>query len=395
MKILRVIASVDPATGGPVAGLRAITPELNKLGHETEFLTVDDPSAEFLRDAVARVHACGPARSGYGHSPLVRPWLKQHAVNYDAIVVHGLWQDLGRAVHEACAERKQPYFIFPHGMLDPSLRLTYPFRHLKKLIYWLFAERNVLRDARAVFFTCEEESRLARGSFPLYSVSECVVKYGASKPLTPLTEIGGAVENAIRPGTPYWLFLGRIHSKKGVDLLLGAYGKLFAELSGEDRSSLPRLVIAGPCHDPKYLEQLKARAAAQGIREKVEWPGMLSGDAKWSALTKAEAFVLPSHQENFGIAVAEALAAGTPVLLSDRVNIWKEIVGDGAGIAAPPTETGTLDLLRRWRRLSSENRSQMHRAALRCFQTRFEISAAAADFADKLSTLIRRPDSAA
>jgi glycosyltransferase involved in cell wall biosynthesis len=395
MKILRVIASVDPATGGPVAGLSAITPELAKLGYETEFLTVDNPAAEFLKHAVAPVYACGPARGGYAHSPRIRPWLKEHARNYDAIVVHGLWQDLGRAVREVCVKRKQPYFVFPHGMLDPSLRRTYPVRHFKKWIYWLLAEKNVLQDARAVLFTCDEERRLARESFPLYSVSECVVKYGAATPPATLSDPSARVENAQAEKTPYWIFLGRIHSKKGIELLLGAYGKLFAELSSEDRGTLPRLMIAGPCHDPKYLDQLKTEALAQGIGEKVKWPGMLAGDAKWLALGKAEAFVLPSYQENFGIAVAEALAAGTPVLLSDRVNIWREIVGDGAGVAAPATEIGTLDLLRRWRRLSADDREHMRGAAKRCFQTRFEISTAAADFADKLSTLIRRPVSAA
>ncbi|HEY9154927.1 MAG TPA: glycosyltransferase, partial [Opitutaceae bacterium] len=393
--LLRVIASVDPATGGPVAGLRAITPELTKLGHETEFLTVDDPAADFLKNPIARVHACGPAVNSYAHSPRVRLWLREHSGNYDAIIVHGLWQDLGRAVRKVCTERHQPYFVFPHGMLDPTLHKTYRFRHFKKWVYWLLVEGRVLREARAVFFTCEEERRLARESFPLYSVSECVVKYGASTPPSDVAAIATQSAEVRRTPKSYWLFLGRIHSKKGIELLLGAYGRLLANLSFEERSSLPRLVIAGPCHDLRYLEQLKNQAVANGIAERVEWPGMLSGDAKWRALANAETFVLPSYQENFGIAVAESLAAGTPVLLSERVNIWKEIVGDGAGLVAPPTEAGTLDLLQRWRRLSSEDRESMRSAAKRCFQSRFEISAVAVDFADKLSTLIRRPVSAA
>jgi glycosyltransferase involved in cell wall biosynthesis len=396
MKILRVIASVDPATGGPVAGLRAITPELAKLGHETEFLTVDRPAADFLKSAVARVHACGPARGGYADSPRVRPWLRAHAADYDAVVVHGLWQDLGRAVREVCAEKAQPYFVFPHGMLDPSLRQTYPLRHFKKWFYWLLAERRVLGDARAVFFTCEEERRLARQSFPLYSFGECVVKYGAVAGSTHSPEISAhSSDRAIHWNAPYWLFLGRIHSKKGLDLLLPAYARLVRETARARRPAPPRLVIAGPCHAPSYLDRLKATANALEIGDRLEWPGMLLGQAKQEALANAEVFVLPSHQENFGIAVAESLAAGTPVLLSERVNIWKEVAGDHAGLVAPATQAGTLQLLRQWLALSPEARAQMRIAAKRCFQTRFEISAAAADFAEKLSNLIRRPVSAA
>jgi hypothetical protein len=92
MKILRIIATIDPATGGPVSGLRAVTPALAKLGHESEFLTVDEPLAGYIQSFVGPVHALGPAKSSYCYSPRVRHWLDRNARNYDAIIVHGLWQ---------------------------------------------------------------------------------------------------------------------------------------------------------------------------------------------------------------------------------------------------------------------------------------------------------------
>ena len=104
---------------------------------------------------------------------------------------------------------------------------------------------------------------------------------------------------------------------------------------------------------------------------------MLTGDAKWGAFRAAEAFVLPSHQENFGIAVSEALACGTPVLISDQVNIWREVTGDGAGLAEPDTADGTLHLLTRWRALDDGARARMREAARQTFQERFEIGAVA------------------
>src|SRR4051812_20136653 len=98
MKILRVIASVDPASGGPVAGLTAVTPALEKLGHTTEFATVDDPSATFLRNAIGQTYALGPATNRYAYTPRLAPWLRENLHRYDAVIVHGLWQYLGRIV---------------------------------------------------------------------------------------------------------------------------------------------------------------------------------------------------------------------------------------------------------------------------------------------------------
>jgi glycosyltransferase involved in cell wall biosynthesis len=100
---------------------------------------------------------------------------------------------------------------------------------------------------------------------------------------------------------------------------------------------------------------------------------MLQGELKWGALLAAEAFILPSHQENFGIAVAEALAVGTPVLISDKVNIWREIEADNAGLVTPDTLDGTVSLLERWLALSPDARQQMGERARACFAARFEI----------------------
>ena len=191
---------------------------------------------------------------------------------------------------------------------------------------------------------------------------------------------------ALPPG-PYWIFLGRIHLKKGVDHLLEAY----AALAAQPGVSLPALVIAGPCAEPGYLRQLQARAAACCPAGRVVWPGMLRGDAKWDALQGAEAFVLPSHQENFGIAVAEALSCGTPVLISDKVNIWREIAGDAAGLVGTDDHAGTLGLLTRWLALPAPARSLMQRAARKSFERRFAIEAAAASLAGEIGAQLRVP----
>ncbi len=382
MRILHVISSLNPAFGGPAAWLVALTPELEVLGHESEVVCGDVPTDGFVAEFPGRVHAIGPSRGGYAYIPRLVRWLRGAAAGYDAVVAHGLWQYHTSAVRRALGDSgRPPYFVFPHGMLDPWFQRQYPRKHLKKLIYWNLFERRALRDATAVLFTCEQERRLAQGSFPGYRARERVVAFGTiGAGGTPAAQL--AAFRAQYPeiaARPLWLFLGRIHLKKGVDLLLEAYAALARE-----HPTLPALVVAGPASDEAYLRDLKARAAASGVDAKVYWPGMLTGDVKWGALRAAEAFILPSHQENFGIAVAEALSCGTPVLISDQVNIWREIADDGAGLVAPDTAEGTRELLERWRSLAADARVAMQAAAVASFAKRFEIQAAARNFVRNL-----------
>jgi glycosyltransferase involved in cell wall biosynthesis len=130
--------------------------------------------------------------------------------------------------------------------------------------------------------------------------------------------------------------------------------------------------MAGP--DPQQWQtELQRQAEASGVGYRIHWPGMLRGDAKWGAFLASEAFVLPSHQENFGIAVAEALACGRPVLLSDKVNIAADIVADGAGLMEPDTSAGTARLLERWIQMHGDARRAMAATALSCFAQRYDM----------------------
>jgi glycosyltransferase involved in cell wall biosynthesis len=117
----------------------------------------------------------------------------------------------------------------------------------------------------------------------------------------------------------------------------------------------------------------------------VTFPGMLRGNLKWGAFAASEAFVLPSHQENFGIAVVEALACGVPVLISNRINIWREIAADGAGYVESDTLSGTRRLLERWFATSTLDRALMCEKAQRCFINRFEIQRATDSLLEALS----------
>jgi glycosyltransferase involved in cell wall biosynthesis len=131
-------------------------------------------------------------------------------------------------------------------------------------------------------------------------------------------------------------------------------------------------MMAGPS-DKEYKLALERENFSFHSEMRVHWPGMLTGDAKWGALAACEAFILPSHQENFGVAVVEALASAKPVLISDQVNIAPEILADGAGFVAPDTLEGTLKLLEYNLKQHENDRKIMSQRAQATFAARYDI----------------------
>ncbi len=373
MNLLHVISSINPKGGGPIEGIKQFRAPMKALGVTVEIACCDAPDAPWLATSgLATVHALGPAHLGYAYTPRLIPWLRENAPRFDAVIVNGIWQYHGLAVRQALAVTKVPYFVFTHGMLDPWFKHTYPLKHLKKWLYWPWAEYRVLRDARAVIFTCEEERLLARQSFWLYRANEAVTSYGTSSPPGNDDELAQrflATQPQLQ-GKRIVLFLSRIHEKKGCDLLIDA----FAQIAAQD----PRLhlLMAGP-DQAGWAAGLKAQAEKLGIADCISWPGMLQGDDKWGAFYAAEVFCLPSHQENFGIVVAEALACGKPVLISNKVNIWREIESEAAGFVDTDTVAGTVRNLQRWLALDGEGYASMRERARKCFGSRFHIQRAA------------------
>lgn len=372
MKILHIISSVNPEGGGPIEGVKQLAKVKHKECNHIEILSLDDPNAPFVKECPLPVHALGPGKGLYGYSNKMKPWLAAHSQNYDVFVINGIWQYHSFAAHSVLKKQNRSYVLFTHGMLDPWFKRQYPLKHLKKWLYWPWGEYPVLRDAKKVLFTCEDEKILARQSFWLYRCNEQVVNYG-TEGHTGNTEEQRSLFLESYPelkGKRFLLFLSRIHPKKGIDLLIEA----FAEIHTEQPDL--QLVIAGP--DQVGLQpELQKLAAKLGISDKITWTGMVKGDMKWGAYLCAEAFILPSHQENFGIVVAEALSCSLPVLISNKVNIWQEIAEDNAGLVVEDTVAGCTDMLSQWQNMDDDSKAQMRGNAYRCFVTRFEITQAA------------------
>ncbi|MCA1693460.1 MAG: glycosyltransferase [Actinobacteria bacterium] len=366
MRILHVISEIDPRLGGTSEAARVMM-RYGPPDVQAEVVTTDSPGSPYLNHLGFPVHALGPGRLGYRYAPRLVPWLRANRHRFDGVILHGMWQHTGYAVWRTMAGRV-PYFVFPHGMLDPYFKRAFPLKHLKKWPYWLAVDFWVTRGAARVLFTSEAEAQLASKSFWLHQWKPVVVPFGAEPSEgDPMAQREAFLQaHPHLRGTRFLLFLGRIHPKKGCDLLVEAFLKL------AHRDPGLHLIMAGP-DQQGWRAKLEARVGSAGLSSRVHWPGMLAGDVKWGAFYASEAFVLPSHQENFGIAVAEALSCGVPVLLSDQVNIAPEIALDNAGLIEPDTAEGTLRLLTRWLDSPPEARNALSAAAVDTFRRRYDM----------------------
>lgn len=389
MKILNIICSLDPSHGGPMEGATRLASIWNEQGHEVDFATLEHPAARYLKKFPHNVFALGQqglasSENGpvsfwrrFGYSPRLVPWLRENLRNYDVAIVHGLWNYSTVAARRTLVAQSIPYFVFPHGCLDPWFKRANPRKDFAKRVLWPISEGVLMNNANAVLFTTEAERDLADNAYWPWKITPEVVGFGSS-------DVSGDAINQVAAfrsllpalgERPYLLFLSRIHPKKGCDLLVEAFARMGDEHQKYD------LVIAGP--DEKGLvSELQALAKRFNVADRIHWPGMISGDAKWGAFRGCDAFILPSHTENFGIVVAEALACSKPVLITDKVNLWHEVSADQAGLVDSDTQEGVNRLLDRFIALSETDRELMSRRARTCFETRFRMDAAAAKILD-------------
>lgn len=402
---------MDPKKGGVSQAIDTIAEQLAKMNILNEVVSLDSHDHVVANDHY-RTTGLGPSTSKWSYSKRLLPWLLNNFCRFDTIIVHGLWLYSSFAVEKALREYKKllakqkndqiipKLYIMPHGMLDPYFQIAKD-RKLKAIrnwVYWKTVESRVIKNADGLLFTCQEELLLAKQAFtPYVPKKELVVGLGVNEPpiyKTSMTDLFYEKCSGIK-GSRYFLFLSRIDQKKGIDTFLHAYEQLIelnkdavAEKIGgaenyaldkceNSHDQIPKLVIAGPGGDTPYGKKIKAIVeSSQVLKANVLFSGMLQGDAKWGAFYGAELFVLPSHQENFGIAVVEALACGKAVLISTQINISHEINEEGAGIVSADTVQGTLSSLTKWHLTSASEKTRMEIQARKCFQKHYAVPAA-------------------
>lgn len=381
-RVLRVIRSMNPTLGGVAEAVNQAAISFNNEQWQMDVLCLDKPNELWVvENKYYKIYALGEGITAYGFHFSYLRWLWRNAKNYDVVIIDGIWQFqmIGGYIFKLL---NVPYCVFIHGMLAPYFNKD-KVKFVKKLPFWFLIERNIIAMADAAIFTCIEESRLAKKSFPLYKSSPKVITLGVernTKELSALTEAffhGYQTLKCKRIA----LFLSRIHEIKGIDLLI----KALANLKGLPEDFV--LAIAGPDNNG-----LKAKLQVQidrlGIENKVVWLGMLSGNVKWGAYHAAEFFILPSHQESFGIVVAEALSTATPVLITNKVNIWREIQIAGAGFVANDDVKSIEEALKQWFDLSALEKKLISQNAAVCYTDNFSVEAATSDLEQVLLEVI-------
>ncbi|MDR7210670.1 glycosyltransferase [Flavobacterium piscis] len=390
MKILHVITSMNPKLGGVCQVLRNLNPHLVEKGINVEIVCLDEKDDDFgIKDDFV-IHKTGPGKTSYKYQPKLTKWLINNVLNFDCVVVHGLWQYHNFAVNKSIRLLKKQNIkvpkvvIMPHGMLDPYFQKSMERRwkaHRNEMV-WFFIEKQCINDADVVFYTCEEEMRLAATTFKEYKPQKVAnVGLGIQSPPRNIDDFKQAFYNQCTEirDKKYFLFLSRIDEKKGIDLLINAYNELCHE-----NPDLPDLVIAGP------LESLFAQkmVALASHNQFIHFSGMLSGEAKWGAFYNCEAYLLPSHQENFGIAIVEAMACKKPVLITENVNIWREIhEGGGGWIVSLKEKDGLKKALLEIINHPQEKLVAKGLKAFKTYQNNFDIEICANKFIQELKNI--------
>jgi len=325
MNVLHVIPAVAPRYGGPSQAIVGMGRALRAQGVRVLIATTDadGPQRLGVQNGVEMnwqgVQAMFFERQwseAFKYSRPLAAWLEQHVPDFDVVHIHAVFSHACLAAAYACRKAHVPYIVRPLGSLDPwSLGQ----KRLRKQLLWHTGVKRMLCCASAIHYTTRSEQRLAEGTLGLRGGA--VVALGVDQELFEPVPEG-------RPPTeqPYILVIGRLHPKKGLEMLFD----VFFDLTATTRYRHWKLVIAGD-GDADYVASLKNHVRQLGAETDVVFTGWLGGIDKAAALHGAALLALPSRQENFGIVVAEAMACGTPVLVSEHVNLADEIAAAEAG----------------------------------------------------------------
>ncbi len=337
---------MHPVAGGPPVVVDRFSRELVRRGHEVTVMTTD-ALAPHGDDDWAKAYDGGyelavfPSyrRHVFGYSPRLKSELNKRVSDFDIVHLHNLWGYTNIAATSACRKHGVPFVVSSHGMLDPN-SLTR--KSLKKALYGRFVEFPRLRQANGMIFTHREEQRLANQSCTGLPRGY-VVPLGADEP--PESGVEEAMSELINEhpefaGKRLVLFFGRIHPKKGIDLLIPAFSALLKRVPNA------HLVFAGPVA-PGYADDFQRQVDGCDIADHITHLGAVYDARKWAILSLCDVFVLPSYQENFALTVVEALRMGLPVVLSDHVNIVEDIVEAGAGLRTDLDPIAIADVLTR------------------------------------------------
>lgn len=339
MTITHVIPYMHPHAGGPPVVVDRLCRGLAARGWKNQVITTDfmaGPGDSRWQDRLGdgydlQVHKTKWLHS-FAYSSTLAKAIRSAAESSALVHLHTLWTYPTYCAARICRKLDVPYVVASHGMIDPN---SLERKRLKKRVYGRICEWPNLRRAHAMIYTHDEERRLAESAVSGLPRGFVVPLGADDPPQASRTELAGrffAQYPQLRE-KDLIVFLGRMHPKKGLDLLIPAFANL---VSSHARA---HLLLVGP-GDATYVSEINRRIEALGLAQRVTVTGPLAGESKWQALAASQVFVLPSYQENFALTVVEAMRIGVPVVLSKRVNIWRNVTDTGAGLACELTLDG-------------------------------------------------------
>ncbi|NEO31576.1 MAG: glycosyltransferase [Symploca sp. SIO3C6] len=346
LKILQIVPSISPVYGGPSQMVKNFSAALASQGVEVMVLTtdsngdIDQPPLDVPLDTPVeqdgyqvRYFRCSPFRR-YKFSLVLLRWLWQHASEYHLAHIHALFSPVSTAAATVARWRQLPYLLRPLGTLDPA---DLQKKKQIKQLYGTLLEKPNLAGAAGIHFTSVQEAKISERFGT--QASDVVIPLGV-KPIAKQSKGLARSKWTIAEDLPLVLFMSRIDPKKGLNLLIPALEKLLE--SNRDF----HFVLAGTNpQDPDYELQIQKQLKSSSLAGRTTIAGFVTGDLKEALLQDADLFVLPSYYENFGIAVAEAMVAGTPVVISDQVHIWEEVKNSEAGWVGPCEVEALAELL--------------------------------------------------
>ena len=363
MRVLYIISTLDPSYGGPVEGVKNVTNALCNLNIHVDILTLDN-SLYNKNLYKARIYNPGFSIFKYGLNLSIFFWLFKRRNIYDEVIVNGVWQF--HTLISRLALKKNSYYLYTHGMLDPWFQERYKFKHIKKLIYWFLFERKNLVNSKSVLFTTKKEYQLALKSFPFFKCRPYVTGFGLNG-LKKIKSINIKKFSYIfSQKKTIFLHFGRVDPKKGTDILLEAVNKIF------NKRADFALIIAGP-DNFRWSQNLKKKYSNLINKKLVYWLGKVTDDEKVFLFKKSNFFILPSHSENFGAVIPEALSVGVPVITTEKVNIYNIIKLMNSGFICQDKCRSLVSTINKSLNLKVSDYKDLKINAFNCFEIYFSM----------------------
>ena len=325
IKILRLVTSLDPKYGGPRNGILSSNDQLIKKGFKVDIATCDKKNI------------------------ISRELKSVKIINFKSYI--------GK------------YFIFTHGQLDPFFSLNF-YKRLKKKIYWNLIEKKNLLNSTGILLTSEgERDNLKKTYVNTDEISKNLIKYGILKRKLNYQKCKNVFKSKFPSlyNQKFYLFLGRYHEKKGCEIIINSIIKIRKNFKS-------KILFAGHAEDARYLKSLKKLVEDNNLKNIIFFSDAIYDHLKWGAILSSRASILASHGENFGISIAESLSQSKPVLISNKVNIFKTIDRYKAGLIASDTTLSFSKKLLQFEKLGIRELNKMSKNASKCFEDNFDVS---------------------